>query len=143
MAGKIVKKVKLQFIGGKAKPGAELASVGINMPKFCTSFNSATKERIDEVVPTVITVYYDKSFDFEIKTTPVTQLILKYANIKKGSAKPKKEKVGKISSEDIKKIAEYKLIDLNTTDLASAIKIIEGSAKSLGVEIQGDTNGEK
>lgn len=132
---RILKKAKLQFKGSQAKPGAELASVGINMPKFCTEFNEATKERSGETVPVLITVFEDKSFQFELKTTPASDLIFKYANIKKGSSNPSKEKVGKISLNDIEKIAKYKMKDLNTNNLTNAIKIISGSAKSLGVEV--------
>lgn len=138
MAKEIVRIAKLQFIAGKAKPGAELASVGINMPQFCTAFNAQTKDMNNDVIPTVITVYSDKSFEFVTKTVPATNMIFKKLNIKKGSGTPNKEKVGKITIEQLKEIAEYKMVDLNATSIEAAIRIIAGSAKSLGIEIDGE-----
>ncbi len=137
MAKKINRIAKLQFKGGQAKPGAELASVGINMPQFCSAFNDKSKDRQGEIVPVVITVYKDKSFDFIIKTTPASPLLMKAANIKKGSSEPNEKKIGTISVDDIKKIAEYKMEDLNANCIEAAINIVAGTAKSMGLEIKG------
>lgn len=135
MSKKIAKVVKMELPGGEAKPGPKLASAGILMPKFCTDFNAKTADRKGEAVPVIITAYEDKSFDFVIKTTPVAGLLLKAAGIKKGSANAKTTKVGKISKEDLKKIAEYKMPDLNCNDVEAAMKIVAGSARNMGIEI--------
>ncbi len=135
MSKKIAKVVKLEIIGGQAKPGPKLASAGIVMPKFCTEFNAKTSDRIGDVVPVIITAYEDKSFDFVIKTTPVTVLLKKEAGISKGSSNAKTTKVGQITKEQLKKIAEYKLPDLNANDIEAAMKIVEGSAKNMGIKI--------
>lgn len=136
MAKKVAKVVKLQIPGGEAKPGAALASAGILMPKFCSEFNEKTANRRGEVVPVVITAYEDKSFDFELKTTPVAELIKKELNLEKGSGVPNKDKVGKLSKDQVKKIAEAKMPDLNANDLEAAMKIVEGSARSMGVDVE-------
>lgn len=133
---RIAKVVKLQLPGGEAKPGAALASAGILMPKFCSEFNEQTADRRGENVPVIITAYEDKSFDFVLKTTPVADLIKKACNIKSGSGSPKANKVATLSREDAKKIAEYKMPDLNALDLESAIKIVEGAARSMGVNVE-------
>lgn len=135
MSKKIAKVLKMELPGGEAKPGPKLASAGIVMPKFCTDFNAKTADRKGEVVPVIITAYEDKSFDFVIKTSPVTGLIKKAAGIGKGSSNPKTTKVGHISQADIRKIAEYKLPDLNCSDIEAAVKIIAGSARNMGVTI--------
>ena len=131
----IIKVVKLELPGGEAKPGPKLATAGIVMPKFCTDFNAKTADRKGEVVPVIITAYEDKSFDFVIKTSPVAGLLLKAAGIKKGSANAKTTKVGKVSKEELRKIAEYKMPDLNANDIEAAMKIVEGSARNMGIEV--------
>ena len=118
-----------------AKPGAELASLGINMAKFCMEFNEKTKENKGEVFSVLITAYADKSFKFILKTTPVTNLVFKYAKLEKGSPQSSKNMVGKISIEDVKKIAEYKMPDLNTNSIDSCVKIILGTIKNMGIEV--------
>lgn len=135
MSKKIAKVVKLEIIGGQAKPGPKLASAGILMPKFCTDFNAKTGDRIGEIVPVIITAYEDKSFDFVIKTAPVAGLLMKEAGINKGSSNAKTTKVGHISKEQLKKIAEYKMPDLNANDVESAMKIVAGSARNMGIVI--------
>ncbi len=125
----------MELEGGNAKPGPKLASAGIVMPKFCTDFNAKTADRRGEIVPVIITAYEDKSFDFVIKTSPVAGLLLKAAGIEKGSANPKTTKVGHISREQLKKIAEYKLVDLNCDDIEAAMRIIEGSARNMGIVV--------
>lgn len=135
MSKKIAKVVKLELVGGQAKPGPKLASAGILMPKFCTDFNAKTSDRIGEIVPVIITAYEDKSFDFVIKTAPVAGLLLKEAGAKKGSSNSKTTKVGHISKDQLRKIAEYKLPDLNCNDIEAAMKIIAGSARQMGIVI--------
>jgi len=132
---KIAKVVKMELPGGDAKPGPKLASAGIVMPKFCTDFNAKTADRRGEIVPVIITAYEDKSFDFVIKTSPVAGLLLKAAGLKKGSANSKTTKVGKISKDDLRKIAEYKMPDLNCDDVEAAMKVIAGTARNMGIEI--------
>ena len=135
MSKKIAKVVKMELPGGDAKPGPKLASAGILMPKFCTDFNAKTADRRGEIVPVIITAYEDKSFDFVIKTSPVAGLLLKAAGIQKGSANSKTTKVAKISKDDLRKIAEYKMPDLNCNDVEAAMKIIAGTARNMGIEI--------
>lgn len=134
MSKKIAKVVKMELPGGEAKPGPKLASAGVVMPKFCTDFNAKTADRKGEIVPVIITAYEDKTFSFVIKTSPVAGLILKAAGISKGSANPK-QIVGKITRDDLRKIAEYKLPDLNCHDVEAAMKIVEGSCKNMGVKV--------
>lgn len=135
MSKKIAKVVKLEIVGGQAKPGPKLASAGIVMPKFCTEFNAKTSDRIGDIVPVIITAYEDKSFDFVIKTTPVTVLLKKEAGISKGSSNARTTKVGHISKAQLQKIAEYKMPDLNANDIEAAMKIVEGSARNMGIII--------
>jgi len=137
VAKKITRIAKLEFMAMQAKPGAELASLGINMPQFTQQFNEATKERTGEVVPVVITAYDDKSFDFVLKTTPAAFMLKKAAGIQKGSKTPGKEVVATLTADDIKKIAEYKMPDLNAHTIEAAMKIIEGSAKNMGIKVTG------
>ncbi len=134
MAKKVAKVVKMELPGGDAKPGPKLASAGVVMPKFCTEFNAKTADRRGEVVPVIITAYEDKTFSMEIKTSPVTGLLLKAAGISKGSAS-QKQIVGKVTKADIRRIAEYKMPDLNANDIEAAMRIIEGSAKNMGLQI--------
>lgn len=132
---KIAKVLKLELPGGDAKPGPKLAAAGINMGKFCVDFNAKTADRRGDIVPVLITAYEDKSYDFVIKTTPVASLLLKAAGVQKGSAAGRKTVVGHISKEQIRKIAEYKLPDLNCLDIEAAIKIVEGSALNMGIVV--------
>jgi large subunit ribosomal protein L11 len=133
---KIAKVVKLEIPGGQAKPGPKLASAGIMMPKFCTDFNAKTADRQGQTVPVIITAYEDKSFDYVIKTTPVAELLLKEAGIKKGSSNAKKTIVGTITSAQLRKIAEYKMPDLNCYDVEAAEKVVAGTARNMGIAIK-------
>ena len=137
MSKKVARICKLQFVAGQAKPGPALASAGINMPQFCAAFNDATKDRGGDIVPVIITAYEDKTFDFVLKTTPASVMLLKAANIEKGSGSAKTTKVGKVTKADVAKIAEYKMVDLNADDLEAAIKIIAGTARNMGIEVEG------
>ena len=132
---RVAKVVKLEIPAGGAKPGSALASAGINMPKFCTEFNDKTRERAGDIVPVIITAYEDKSFSFVLKTTPTAILLKKAANIKSGSGVPNRTKVGKISREEIKKIAELKMPDLNAASIEAATSMIAGTARSMGIKV--------
>ena len=136
MSKKIAKVVKLEIPGGQAKPGPKLASAGIMMPKFCTDFNAKTADRQGQTVPVIITAYEDKSFDYVIKTSPVAELLLKEAGVKKGSSNSKTNIVGSITKAQLRKIAEYKLPDLNCYDVEAAEKIVAGSARNMGIAIK-------
>ena len=136
MSKKVAKICKLQFPAGGAKPGPALASAGINMPQFCSAFNDATRERAGDLVPVIITAYEDKSFDFVLKTTPAPIMIKKAAGIKKASSN-QKEICGKITVDQLREIAEYKMPDLNANDVDAAMKIVAGTAKNMGVEVEG------
>ena len=135
MAKKVAKVCKLQFEAGMAKPGPALASAGINMPQFCTQFNDQTKDRKGDIVPVIITAYEDKSFDFVLKTTPAAFLLKKAAGVAKASGTPNTVKAGKVTKAQVKEIAEYKLPDLNANDVEAAMKIIEGTARNMGIEV--------
>ncbi len=137
MAKKVAKICKLQFAAGQAKPGPALASAGINMPQFCTQFNDQTKDRHGDIVPVVITAYEDKSFTFVLKTTPAAYLLKKAANVQSGSGTPNTKTVGTITKAQLKEIAEYKMPDLNANDVDAAMKIIEGTAKNMGIKVEG------
>lgn len=134
MSKKIAKVVKMELPGGDAKPGPKLASAGVVMPKFCTDFNAKTADRRGEVVPVIITAYEDKTFEFVIKTAPVAGLLLKAAGIQKGSSNSKTI-VGHISKAELRKIAEYKMPDLNCNDVEAAMKVVAGSARNMGIAI--------
>lgn len=133
---KVAKVCKLQFMAGGAKPGPALASAGINMPQFCSAFNDATRERAGDLVPVIITAYEDKTFDFVLKTTPAAILLKKAAGIQKASANSK-EIAGKITVDQLREIAEYKMPDLNANDVEAAMRIVAGTAKNMGVEVEG------
>lgn len=139
MAKPIKTTIKLQISAGAATPappiGTSLGPHGINLAEFCKQFNDKTKEMGGDVVPAVITIYEDRSFSFVLKTPPASDLLKKAAGIEKGSGEPNKKKVGKVTREDVRKIAERKLPDLNTTDLEAAEKIIAGTARNMGIEI--------
>lgn len=134
MAKKIVKVLKMELPGGEAHPGPKLASAGVVMNKFCTDFNAKTADRKGEIVPVIITAYEDKSYDFVVKTSPATGLLLKAAGIQKGSGNPKNI-VGHITEKQLEEIASYKLPDLNANDVEAAKKIIEGSARQMGIVV--------
>ena len=139
MAKKIMAIKKLQIIAGKATPsppvGPALGQHGVNIMDFCKAFNAQTQGKGDILLPVVITIYVDRSFSFIVKTPPAAVLLKKASGIIKGSGEPNKEKVGKVSREQVKEIAQTKLPDLNAVDLDGAIKIIEGTARSMGIEV--------
>ena len=132
---KVAKVCKLNFMAGQAKPGTALASAGINMPQFCTQFNDQTKDRMGDIVPVIITAYEDKSFDFVLKTTPAAFLLKKAAGVQKASGTPNSVKAGKITTAQLREIAEYKMPDLNANDVEAAMRIIAGTAKNMGIEV--------
>jgi len=140
MAKKVVGKVKLQIPAGKATPappvGPALGQAGINIAEFCKQFNARTAKAGDFIIPVVITVYADRSFSFITKTPPASDLLRKAAGIDKGSGEPNKNKVGKVPRAKIREIAEQKMKDLNANDIEAAMKIIEGTARSMGLEVQ-------
>ena len=139
MAKKVVGELKLQIPAGKANPsppvGPALGQRGINIMEFCKAFNEKTKDMMGFNIPVVITVYTDKSFTFITKQPPMTDFIKKAAGIQKGSDNPLKNKVGTLTKAQVQEIAEKKMPDLNTKDVAQAMKIVEGSARSIGIEI--------
>jgi len=139
MAKKVTGELKLQIPAGKANPsppvGPALGQRGINIMEFCKAFNEKTKDMMGFNIPVVITVYSDRSFTFITKQPPMTDFIKKAAGIQKGSDNPLKNKVGKLTKDQVKEIAEKKMPDLNTKDVEQAMKIVEGSARSIGIEI--------
>ena len=140
MPKKLITQIKLQIKGGAANPappvGPALGQHGLNIQDFCTQFNNATQDKKGEVVPVIINVYEDRTFDFITKVAPASALIKKIINLKKGSSNPLKDKVGTITKAQIKEIAEKKMPDLNANDIEAAMKIIEGTARQMGVKIQ-------
>ena len=140
MAKKVIKQVKLQIQAGKANPappvGPALGQAGINIGDFVNKFNEATKEKMGSVVPVVISVYDDRSYDFIMKTSPASDLILKKVGKPKGSGKNLVSKIGSITKEQVREIATEKMSDLNANDLDAASKIIEGTARSMGVDVK-------
>tara|TARA_Y100001970_G_scaffold127593_1_gene157619 strand:+ start:601 stop:1026 length:426 start_codon:yes stop_codon:yes gene_type:complete len=141
MAKKIEGFIKMQIPGGSANPappvGPALGQHGVNIMEFCKAFNAKTQEMQGKIIPVVITVYADRSFTFITKTPPASSLLLEATGLKKGSGEPNREKVGEVSRDQMKKIAETKWEDLNAADMDSAIKMIEGTAKSMGLIIKG------
>lgn len=139
MAKPIKTILKLQIEAGKANPtppiGPALGQHGVNIQQFCQQFNEATKDMAGDIVPAEITVYEDRTFDFKLKTSPASALLKKYAGAAKGSPVPHKQKVGSITKEQLREIAEKKMVDLNARDVDAAMKIIAGSAKNMGIEI--------
>ena len=139
MAKKIKAIVKLQITGGKANPappvGTALGPHGLNLAEFCKKFNDATKDRMGEVTPAEITIFEDRTYTFILKTPPAAELLKKAAKIEKGSGKPLQEKVGKVTKAQIKEIAEKKMVDLNAKDLVGAMRIIEGTARNMGITV--------
>jgi len=142
MAKKIQAYVKLQLTAGKASPappvGPALGQHGVNMMQFCKEFNARTQDKGDLIIPVLITIYSDRSFSFELKTPPASVLIKKTLGLKSGSSIPNRDKVGKLTLEQLRSIAETKMPDLNTDDVEMAMRIVEGSARSMGVEIDRD-----
>jgi large subunit ribosomal protein L11 len=139
MAKKVMAMIKLQVEAGKANPsppiGPALGQHGVNIMDFCKSFNARTASEEGMIIPVVITVYQDRSFSFVTKTPPAAVLLKKAAKIAKGAADPKRERVGSVSRQQLEEIAKQKMVDLNANDLEAACKIIEGTAKSMGIEI--------
>jgi len=140
MAKKIEKKIKIQAPAGKATPapplGPVLGQAGINIGEFVNQFNGATQDRMGEIVPTIITVYDDRSFDLEYKTAPASGMILKAIGQKSGSGANVTKKVGSITRPQLEEIANAKMADLNANDIDAAVKIIEGTCRSMGVEVK-------
>jgi len=141
MAKKIIANIKLQLKAGKATPsppvGPALGQHGVNIMEFCKAYNAQTQNQEGTVIPVIITVYADRSFTFITKTPPASVLLKQAAKIAKGSGNPKKEKVALLTGKQIREIAELKYNDLNAIDMAGAIKIVEGTARSMGIEIAG------
>lgn len=139
MAKKVMTQIKLQITAGKANPsppvGPALGQHGVNIMEFCKAYNAKTQDREGLIVPVVITVYADRSFTFITKTPPAAVLLKKAAGIVKGSGEPNKTKVGKVSSEQVREIAQAKMADINANDIDHAMKIIMGTARSMGIEI--------
>ncbi|MEO5928102.1 MAG: 50S ribosomal protein L11 [Patescibacteria group bacterium] len=139
MAKKIKTLIKLQIVGGGANPappvGTALGPQGLNIAEFCKRFNDATADRRGEVVPCIITVYEDRTYEFILKIAPVAEMLKKAAGIQKGSGKPLQEKVGKVTKAQIREIAEKKLPDLNCHTIESAMKQVEGTAKNMGLNV--------
>ena len=142
MAKEINKVLKLQIRGGAANPsppvGPALGAAGVNIMEFCKQFNARTQDKQGKVLPVEISVYVDKSFDFIIKTSPAAVQLLEAAKVKKGSSEPNREKVASVSWEQIKKIAEDKMVDLNAFKIESAMKMIAGTARSMGLNVTGN-----
>jgi large subunit ribosomal protein L11 len=141
MAKKVVGFIKLQIPAGQASPappvGPALGQKGVNIMEFCKQFNARTQNQAGLIIPVVITVYSDKSFTFITKTPPASVLLLKAAKIEKGSAEPNRVKVGKVTKEQIKEIAMLKMPDLNASSLEAAMSMIEGTARSMGITVEG------
>ncbi len=141
MAKKVKTIIKLQMPAGGATPappvGTVLGPQGINLQEFCKQFNDATKDMKGDIVPAEISIFEDRSFSFVLKTPPAAALLKKAAGIEKGAANPLTTKVGKVTAADIRAIAEKKLPDLNTTDLKAAEQIIRGTARNMGIEVEG------
>ena len=141
MAKKITGYVKLQIPGGQATPappvGTALGPQGVNIMDFCKAFNAKTAKEPGLIIPVIVTVYSDRSYSFITKTPPASVLLKKAAKLEKGSGVPNKNKVGKVTKKQVEEIAKLKMVDLNTPDLAAAIKTVEGTARSMGIEIAG------
>ena len=142
MAKEINKVLKLQIRGGAANPsppvGPALGAAGVNIMEFCKQFNARTQEKQGKIIPVEISVYGDKSFDFIIKTSPAAVQLLEAAKVKKGSSEPNRNKVASVSWEQIKKIAEDKMVDLNAFKIESAMKMVAGTARSMGLNVTGN-----
>jgi len=139
VAKEVVRKIKLQIPAGKATPappvGTVLGPAGINLQEFCTKYNDATREKMGDILPVEISIFDDRTFDFVIKTPPVAFLLKKFANVAKGSTKGSAETVGTITRSQLKEIAEIKLPDLNAYTVDEAMKIVEGTARNMGIKV--------
>jgi len=139
MAKKILTQVKLHVPAGKANPappiGPALGQHGVNIMDFCKTFNAKTQHQMGDIVPVVITIYQDRSFSFITKTPPAASLLLKAAGLEKGSGVPNREKVGRVTQDQVRQIAQRKMEDLNANDVDHAVRIIAGTARSMGIEI--------
>jgi len=140
MAKKLTKQIKLQIPAAKANPappvGTALGPTGINIQDFCKQFNDATKDKGNTIIPVVVSIYEDRSFDFIMKVAPASELIKKSAGVAKGSGKPLSEKIGSITNDQLRDIAIKKMTDLNTDNVEQAMKIIAGTARQMGIEIK-------
>jgi len=141
MAKKVIGFIKLQIPAGKANPappvGPALGQHGVNIMEFCKAFNAKTQEQMGKIIPVEITVYADRTFTFITKTPPAPSLILEAAGINKGSGEPNREKVGSITSAQVREIAEIKMPDLNASDVDSAMRMVAGTARSMGIVVEG------
>ena len=140
MAKQVVRKIKLQIVAGRATPappvGTVLGPAGINLQEFCSKFNEETKDKMGDILPVEITLYDDRSYTFKLKTSPAAFLLKRAAGITKGTPKSSKEIIASITKDQLREIAEIKLVDLNAYDVEAAMKIIEGTAKNMGIEIK-------
>lgn len=140
MPKELVAQVKLQIPGGKANPappvGTALGPHGINLQDFCSKFNAATKDKNGEVTPVIVTIYEDRTFTFVLKTPPAAELLKKAAGVEKGAAEPNKTKVGTVTKKQVREIAEKKMEDLNAFDVEQAMKMVEGTARSMGITVK-------
>ncbi len=141
MAKKVIGIVKLQCPAGQANPsppvGPALGQHGVNIMEFCKTFNARTQDKAGLIIPAVVTIYADRSFTFELKTPPAAVLLRKAAKIEKGSGDPSREKVGTVTSKQVREIAEIKMPDLNANDVESAMRIVAGTARSMGLDVEG------
>ncbi len=141
MAKKVMAVVKLQCPAGQANPsppvGPALGQHGANIMDFCKAFNARTQDQQGTIIPAIITIYADRSFTFELKSPPAAVLLKKAARIEKGSGEPNRDKVGTVTREQLKEIAETKMVDLNARDIDAAIQVIAGTARSMGLEVEG------
>ncbi len=141
MAKKVIGQIKLQIPAGNANPsppvGPALGQHGVNIMEFCKAFNARTQDKQGLIIPVVITVYADRSFTFITKTPPAAVLLLKAAGLEKGSGNPKADKVGKVTRDQVKEIAELKMPDLNANDIEGAMRMVEGTARSMGILVEG------
>jgi large subunit ribosomal protein L11 len=137
---KVLAQVKLQIRGGQATPappvGTALGQHGVNIMEFCRQYNEATQQQLGQVIPVEMTIYEDRSFSFVTKQPPAAELLKQAASIDKGSGEPHREKVGRVTSEQVRRIAEQKMPDLNANDIEQAMRIIEGTARSMGIEVR-------
>ncbi len=140
MAKKVIGVVKLQCPAGQANPsppvGPALGQHGVNIMEFCKAFNARTQDKAGLIIPAVVTVYADRSFTFELKTPPAAVLLRRAAKIEKGSGEPKRNKVGTVTSSQLREIAEIKMADLNAHDVESAMRIVAGTARSMGLNVE-------
>jgi large subunit ribosomal protein L11 len=139
MAKKVVKEIKLQIPGGQANPappvGPALGQHGVNIMEFCKAFNAKTSDRQGLVIPVIITVYSDRSFTFVLKTPPAAVLLLKAMGAPKGSGEPNRNKIGKVTKDQVRQIAQMKMEDLNANEVEAAMRMVEGTARSMGIEV--------